>query len=193
MHGDVVKIHIACGCLSPVPDVKATIWFIALDCFGLETLNTTRFAKCTHNTHTHTHAHTQTDTHTRSLTHLLTHPLTHSHRGNLGRRVETVLKDSNMLKSRTVNYGKLFLPKAVALNRPRGRSKARTPRSVPDPAHHFYDVRDAPGDTPKKERKRKSPTPISPPKKEFPGSACLTPDVSGSCVLGSAEIGRAHV
>ena len=44
VHGDVVKIHIACGCLSPVPDVKGTIWFIALECFGLETLNTTRFA-----------------------------------------------------------------------------------------------------------------------------------------------------
>ena len=65
VHGDVVKIHIACGCLRPVPDVKGTIWFIALDRFGAERLNTTRFQ----NTHTHTHTHTHI--------HIIVHSRTH--------------------------------------------------------------------------------------------------------------------
>lgn len=36
-----------------MPDVKGTIWFIALERFGAERLNTTRFQ----NIHTHTHTH----------------------------------------------------------------------------------------------------------------------------------------
>ena len=103
--------------------------------------------------------------------------MTHSRRGNFGRRVGTVLKQQNILKSLTVNYGKLFAPRAIApLNRPRGKSKTITRRCNNEPARHSPKTCDGPGTPSPRQstKKRKSPTPRQSPSASAPCSAVLS-------------------
>lgn len=41
-YGDVVKIHIVCGTLTPRPETQGTVWFIAKEKYGDQRLKTTK-------------------------------------------------------------------------------------------------------------------------------------------------------
>lgn len=96
-----------------------------------------------------------------------------------------------------MNYGKLFVPKAIApLNRPRGKSKTITRRCNNEPARHSTKTCDGPG-TPSPRhstKKRKSPTPRESPSASAPCSAVLSAsfDAEYNSIPDSALLDLVH-